>query len=409
MNLDPRCWRSSSARRCHGLARADARRGAGVHRLRPGLPGPRRHPGAAGRRGPQARLTDRGAAPWRPGSTRPGWTTRGAGDGRPPRCATLAEAGARVRREAGRPRPATAEAVAPRSRRRPVRGRWSPPGPTPGCCVRCSSRGARCRSWPGPTRACPAGPGALDLVVMLAPEGSDHGSASAVAEAVRRGCQVVVACPPSARSSPSTPPAAGRDGAADRRRATSSRPPCVVLEYLDQRRPRSARRRRVGGRGPRPGRRDCSPHRDLAVNPAKMLAIAMADTNPLVWGGSVLAARAARRVAESMRRASGRSAIAGDAEHLLPVIEAAPAARPVRRPVRRRARRPASVLLVLDDGADDPVVREQRGRLEAAAARHGVRVERSRPTPTPRSRATPRCCSAAPTPRSTSASASSSD
>ena len=35
----------------------------------------------------------------------------------------------------------------------------------------------------------------------------------------------------------------------------------------------------------------CSPHRDLAVNPAKMLAIAMADTNPLVWGGSVLAAR----------------------------------------------------------------------------------------------------------------------
>ena len=48
----------------------------------------------------------------------------------------------------------------------------------------------------------------------------------------------------------------------------------------------------------------CSPHRDLAVNPAKMLAIALADTNPLVWGGSVLAARAARRVAESLRRAS---------------------------------------------------------------------------------------------------------
>ena len=67
---------------------------------------------------------------------------------------------------------------------------------------------------------------------------------------------------------------------------------------------------------------DCSPHRDLAVNPAKMLAIAMADTNPLVWGGSVLAARAARRLAESLRRTSGRSAIAGDAEHLLPVIEA---------------------------------------------------------------------------------------
>ena len=66
----------------------------------------------------------------------------------------------------------------------------------------------------------------------------------------------------------------------------------------------------------------CSPHRDLAVNPAKMLAIALADTNPLVWGGSVLAARAARRVAESIRRATGRTALAGDAEHLLPVLEA---------------------------------------------------------------------------------------
>ena len=36
-------------------------------------------------------------------------------------------------------------------------------------------------------------------------------------------------------------------------------------------------------------------------------------------------------------------------------------------------RRP--MLLVLDDGAEDPVVREQRGRLLAAAASRGVRVE----------------------------------
>ncbi len=33
------------------------------------------------------------------------------------------------------------------------------------------------------------------------------------------------------------------------------------------------------------------------------------------------------------------------------------------------------LLLVLDDGAEDPVVREQRGRLQAAAARRDVRVE----------------------------------
>ena len=33
------------------------------------------------------------------------------------------------------------------------------------------------------------------------------------------------------------------------------------------------------------------------------------------------------------------------------------------------------MLLVLDDGAEDAVVREQRGRLLAAAAERGVRVE----------------------------------
>jgi hypothetical protein len=119
----------------------------------------------------------------------------------------------------------------------------------------------------------------------------------------------------------------------------------------------------------------CSPHRDLAVNPAKMLAIALADTNPLVWGGTVLAARAARRVAESVRRASGRTALAGDAEHLLPVLEATRTrdvfvdpfadAQPERRPM----------LVVLDDGSDEPVVREQRGRLLATASSRGVRVE----------------------------------
>ena len=33
------------------------------------------------------------------------------------------------------------------------------------------------------------------------------------------------------------------------------------------------------------------------------------------------------------------------------------------------------VLVVFDDGADDPVIREDRGRLQGAAAEHGVRVE----------------------------------
>ena len=49
-------------------------------------------------------------------------------------------------------------------------------------------------AWPGP--ALPGWAGSLDLVVVLAPDGADSGTASAVSEAVRRGCQVVVSCPP---------------------------------------------------------------------------------------------------------------------------------------------------------------------------------------------------------------------
>ena len=139
----------------------------------------------------------------------------------------------------------------------------------------------------------------------------------------------------------------------------------------------------------------CSPHRDLAVNPAKMLAIALADANPLVWGGSVLAARAARRVAESIRRASGRTALAGDAEHLLPVLEAA---------------RPRDVFddPFADGGARAPADaagarRRHRGpgrpRAARPAAGRGRRArrpgrDRDRGRADARWRATPRCCSA---------------
>ncbi len=113
----------------------------------------------------------------------------------------------------------------------------------------------------------------------------------------------------------------------------------------------------------------CSPHRDIAVNPAKILAIALADANPVVWGGSVLAARAARRVAESIRRASGRTAIAGDAEHLLPVIERVAPRNVFDDPFADEPGDLRPVLVVLDDGADDVLVREQRGRLQAARRR----------------------------------------
>ena len=291
----------------------------------------------------------------------------------------LAEAGSRVRREAGEAAEAIEEAVAgaagdsrPRAvvaagpDSRLLRSVLEPWCPVPFV------------AWPGPSL--PGWAGGLDLVVVLAPEGSDTGSASAVAEAVRRGCRVVVACPPGSLVAQH---AAGRDStvlpcASGDQLATA----VVMLQVLARLDLGPATDPESVAQALDDVAISCSPHRDLAVNPAKMLAIALADTTPLVWGGSVLAARAARRVAESVRRASGRTALAGDAEHLLPVIAAAPApdlfADPFDDPFDDDGegggdRRPA--LLVLDDGAEDVTIREQRGRLADEAEAHRVRVE----------------------------------
>lgn len=287
----------------------------------------------------------------------------------------LAEAGARVRREAGDAEEAIAAAVtaaAGEDRPRAVvaagpdsrllRAVLEPWCPVPFV------------AWPGPSL--PGWAGSLDLVVVLAPEGSDTGTASAVAEAVRRGCSLVVACP--ARSLVAEH-AAGRHStvlpvSTGDQLATA----VVMLEFLDRL-----------DLGPKTDPEavaaalddvaiTCSPYRDLSVNPAKSLAIALADSLPLVWGGSVLAARAARRVAESIRRASGRAALAADAEHLLPVIAAAKSHDVFADPFADDEdggtdRRPS--LVVLDDGSADASVREQRGRLVAAAEAQGVRVE----------------------------------
>ncbi|GAA4732670.1 hypothetical protein GCM10023350_15130 [Nocardioides endophyticus] len=284
----------------------------------------------------------------------------------------LAESGARVRRTSGEAAEATAQAVAraedlgrPRAviaagpDSRLLRAVLEPWCPVPFV------------AWPAP--GLPGWAGSLDLVVVLAPDGADSGTASAVAEAVRRGCQLVVACPPTSMVAEH---AAGRWSTILPTTARDQLATAVaLLEYLD----------RVS-LGPRADADQvaealdavaiaCSPHRDLAVNPAKMLAIALADANPVVWGGSVLAARAARRVAESIRRSTGRTALAGDAEHLLPVIEAARQRNVFDDPFGDDAGERRPMLLVLDDGSEDAVVREQRGRLLAAAAERRVRVE----------------------------------
>ena len=287
------------------------------------------------------------------------------------RLRTLAEAGARVRREAVDAAEASPEGAGGAAGQRPravvaagpdsrlLRAVLEPWCPVPFV------------AWPA--AGLPGWAGGMDLVVILAPEGSDTGSASAAAEAVRRGCQLVVAAP--ARSLVAEHAAGRWTTVLPTTTGDQLATAMVMLDHLD--------RLSLGSRvDPEEvaGALDrvalaCSPHRDLSVNPAKALAIALADARPVVWGGSVLAARAARRVAESLRRVSGRSALAGDAEQLLPVLEA----------TRRRdvfedpfADPPAELrpaLVVLDDQHEDTLVRENTGRLRAAASERGVRVE----------------------------------
>jgi hypothetical protein len=283
----------------------------------------------------------------------------------------LADAGARVRRQAvaaeepldeaaarlaeGRPRAIVA--AGPDSRL--LRAVLEPVCPVPFV------------AWPN--AGLPGWAGSLDLVVVLAPEGSDPTTARAVAEAVRRGCALVVAAPPDSLVARHAP---GRYSTVlptvtDDPLATA----IVMLQLLD----------RVGlGPSTDPDlvataldevAVSCSPYKDLAVNPAKILAGGIADSNPLLWGGTVLAARAARRVAESIRGATGRASLAADAEHLLPVLRAARPADVFADPFAESIEDPRPSLIVLDDGSPDPGVAETRGELLEAAQQHGVRVE----------------------------------
>jgi hypothetical protein len=287
------------------------------------------------------------------------------------RLRTLAEAGSRVRREAvaaeealeaavvglGETRPRAVVAAGPDSRL--LRAVLEPVCPVPFL------------AWPGP--GLPGWAGSLDLVVVLAPEGRDPATAGGVAEAVRRGCQLVVAAP---KDSLVAQHAVGRYATvlptvSDDQLATA----VVMLELLDRLQLGPATDPDVVAGALDDVAVECSPHRDLAVNPAKILAIAIADTTPMFWGGTVLAARAGRRIAESVRRATGRTALAADAEHLLPVLEATQRADVFADPLLDGAgdRRPA--LVVLDDGGGDALAEETRRQLVDTATGHDVRVE----------------------------------
>ncbi|MDO5498804.1 MAG: SIS domain-containing protein [Propionibacteriaceae bacterium] len=278
----------------------------------------------------------------------------------------LAGAGARVRIEAEKSAGpiASLEPSKPRaiiavgSEARLVRAMLEPTSPVPFV------------AWP--RHGLPGWVGPLDLVVVMAPEGGSPDLVATVHEAVRRGCAVLIACPPAStiaeyagsRATTLLPAGSGDTlavavqmlSALHRLHLGPEADPLRVADAMDQ------------------IAENCSPHVDLAVNPAKDLALAMADAQPLVWGGSVLAARAARRVAEALRAASGRPALAADSGELEIVMDAVGARDPFADPFEQAAADRRPVLLILDDGTGDDAVHVARNRLLAKAESRDVRV-----------------------------------
>jgi Bacterial phospho-glucose isomerase C-terminal SIS domain len=280
----------------------------------------------------------------------------------------LAEAGARVRREVaaaeeglasvgGEVRPRAVVAAGNDSRL--LRAVLEPWCPVPFV------------AWPGP--GLPGWVGALDAVVVMAQTRGDDSASSAVSEATRRGAALLVTCDP---NSDVAEMAAGRYTTL--LPVTTGDPLAAAVVLLQA--------LHVLELGPDVDAEavavaldqvaeDCSPYHDIVQNPAKELALLLADVNPLLWGGSVLAARAARRVAEAIRRVSGRSSLAADADHLLPVLAAATPPDLFADPYESRSTTAPPALVILDDGTQDSVVRVQRGRLMTGAEQHGVRVK----------------------------------
>ncbi|WP_432558440.1 SIS domain-containing protein [Granulicoccus sp. GXG6511] len=277
----------------------------------------------------------------------------------------LASAGARVRIEAEKSAGpiASLEPSKPRAiiavgaEARLVRAMLEPTAPVPFV------------AWP--RHGLPGWVGTLDLVVVMAPDGGSPDLIATVHEAVRRGCSIIIACPPASsiaeyagsRATTLLPTSTGDSlavavqmlGALARMHLGPEVDPQRVADAMDK------------------VAEDCSPFVDLAVNPAKDLALSMADALPLVWGGSVLAARAARRVSEALRAASGRPALAADSGELEIVMDAAMAHDPFADPFLQSAadRRPA--LLVLDDGLGDDAVHVARNRLRGKAEVRDIR------------------------------------
>ncbi len=277
----------------------------------------------------------------------------------------LAEAGARVRREADSAevplsrldsddRPRAMITFGPEARL--LRAVLEPTCPVP------------LVAWP--RLGLPGWVGPLDIVVVMG--GADRVSLAAAFEAVRRGCRLLVAGPADSTlarqsASPSTtllPTSTGDPLAAaivalvalHRLGLGPLVNPEAVADAMDQ------------------VATDSSLGLDATQNPAKAVALELADAKPMVWGGSILAARASRRIAEALRSASGRMVLSADGGALLPLLSEVPPRDPFADPFEETAAEARPGLVLVDDGMDDEQAAEDRVRLRQAALAQDVIV-----------------------------------
>lgn len=226
-------------------------------------------------------------------------------------------------------------------------------------------------AWPLP--GLPGWAGPLDLVVVLASSPyseASHALMATVMEASRRGCQVLLAA---AADSLLAQSVSSRALLVPTRTADPTAAAVVVLSLLHQ-----------AGLGPQVNTdhaaeaadmvaEESSPHRDLSSNPAKDLACGLGDAEPLIWGGSVLAARASRRVAEAIRFYSGRHALAADAGDIAQVLGHVHPRDLFTDPFTDGGQR-RPVLVLLDDEHSGEAGAVQGEHLSQLATRAGVRV-----------------------------------
>lgn len=278
----------------------------------------------------------------------------------------LAQAGARIRIEAadaklpGEPAGQPRGVVVVGAEARLIRAVLEPVCPVP------------LIAWPLP--GLPGWAGPLDLVVVLGSEAesaeSDQALLATVAEATRRGCLVLLAAPADSLLAQA---ASSKALLVPTRTSDATAAAVVVLSLLHQ-----------VGLGPVVNTEhaaeaadmvaeESSPHRDLSVNPAKDLACGLGDAEPLIWGGSVLAARASRRIAEAIRFHSGRHALAADADEIAQVLRHVAPRDPFADPFTDDQERRPVLLLLDDDQAGERGLARAR-ELRELADRVGVRT-----------------------------------